>query len=338
MNRRSFTKILPMAAAGISIRGPGLTSQTPLSADVIPPRALKKGDTIGLITPASSATSASMQKAIQNIESMGYRVKMGPHTNKVHGFLAGKDAERLADFHTLLNDDEVSGLWCIRGGYGSVRLLQHLDYQRIRSLAKPIIGYSDATALHQGILRKAGIIGIHGPVGSSDFTEYTKTNLLPLLEGQISGHVILPYKDGSDSDHPVNILSPGQAEGHLIGGNLTVFASLCGTPYFPNCEGGILFLEDIGEEPYRLDRCLQQLKGNIDFPSLSGIVLGHFTNCEPKDPTRSLSISETFAEVFEDLSIPVMSGFSFGHISQQCSLPIGGRARMDTSKPSLTLL
>lgn len=338
MNRRSFSKIFPLAVAGMSIRRPAQVRTHAQPTDYIKPKPLKKGDTIGLITPASSASQESMVKAIENIHSLGYKVKLGPHTNKNHGFLAGKDKERLEDFHTLLTDEEVSGLWYIRGGYGSVRLLPHLDYPAIRSLAKPIIGYSDATALHLGILTHAGLKGIHGPVASSDFTEYAKNNLFPLLERPHAGHLIKSYNDGEDDRYQVQVISAGSAEGRLLGGNLTVFTSLCGTPFFPDCKGAILFLEDIGEEPYRLDRYIQQLKLNIDFHSLSGIVLGHFTNCEPKNNTRSLTIQDTFQEAFEELTIPIMSQFSFGHISNQCSFPMGSLARINTDKQEISLI
>ena len=327
-----------MAVAGMSIRRSNLVLKDAPFTHLIYAQALKNGDTIGLITPASSASPESMLKAIENIHSLGYEVKLGPHTNKNHGFLAGNDKERLEDFHTLLKDEEVNGLWCIRGGYGSVRLLPYLDYPTIRSLAKPIIGYSDVTALHLGILTHAGLIGIHGPVASSDLPEYTKNNLFPLLEGLYEGHLIKSYYDGKDDRYPVQVISAGIAEGRLLGGNLTVFTSLCGTPYFPDCNGAILFLEDIGEEPYRLDRNIQQLKLNIDFHSLSGIVLGHFTDCEPKNNTRSLSIQETFREAFEGLTIPIMSQFSFGHIANQCSFPVGSMARMDTDKEEISLI
>jgi muramoyltetrapeptide carboxypeptidase len=334
MDRRKFLGLsamsLPMAAWG------NVNSRNMKHEGILLPKSLQKGDRIGLCTPSSPTSAENVEKAIQSLESLGFETVLAPNCNVNTGFLAGDDKMRAEDIHTLMRDENVQGIWCVRGGYGSARILPYLDYQLIREARKPIIGYSDITALLHGILLGSGLIGYHGPVGTSTYSAYTIEHILPIIQSPGDRHVIEPYR-GENSYGDPKVLLSGEAQGAIIGGNLTVFASLCGTPYMPSTEGKILILEDIGEEPYRLDRMFNQLRQNFNLNGLAGILLGQFTNCEPKDPSRSLSLEETILQAFQDITVPIMYNYSFGHVVHLCSFPIGAQVEMNTENGTLTI-
>jgi muramoyltetrapeptide carboxypeptidase len=299
---------------------------------------VKPGSVVGLISPSSSTSEENVAKAIASLEEMGFRVKLSNHLNSVEGFLAGSDAQRAEDLHNMLEDEEVSMIWCLRGGYGSIRLLPLLDYQKIAKFRKALVGFSDVTALLNGIYKKTGLQVIHGPVGTSTFTPYTQKHILEILQNPDSSFRVKPCeKLGEEEMHPV-VLKEGVAEGVLLGGNLTVLASMCGTEYFPDFQGSLLFLEDVGEVPYRLDRSLTQLKLCIDFSKISGLILGHFTHCTPSNRLSSYSVIQTFVEAFREFQFPIVYGYSFGHIENLCSFPLGRKAKLDTRDLSIELL
>lgn len=306
--------------------------------DVVYPNKLKTGDTIGLVTPASPTSNSNIEKSVESIERLGFKIKKSARLNSDFGFLAGKDQVRVDDIHEMLDDTEVKGIWCVRGGYGTARLLPFLDFEKIKVKRKPLIGFSDITALHNAIFKKTGLVGFHGPVGTSEYTEYTKQGIFPMLTGSLNKFIIQPNKKLADGEIYPTVIKEGIAKGRLIGGNLTVFASLCGTEYMPNCEGAILFLEDIGEVPYRLDRSLNQLKQSIDFSKLSGIILGNFFNCNPKSGMMSLGLKETFIESFRAYDFPIIYGYSFGHITNLCTFPLGAMAEMRTDDLTVKII
>jgi muramoyltetrapeptide carboxypeptidase len=336
MDRRYFSKSI-LATMGTMAGGSWLFGEDASKASesckpVLP------GSQIGLISPSSSTTEDNVNKAIASLEAMGFGVKMAKHLNAVEGFLAGSDAQRAEDLHSMVEDEEISAIWCLRGGYGSIRLLPLLDYNLIAKAQKPLVGLSDVTALLNGIYSKTGLQVIHGPVGTSSFTPYTQKHVLDLLRHPQASHRIEPCESlGPEEMHPI-VLKEGRAEGPLLGGNLTVLASMCGTEYLPDFEGSLLFLEDVGEVPYRLDRCLSQLKLSIDFHKISGLILGHFTRCTPAAQLRSYSVIQTFVEAFRAFDFPIVYGYPFGHIENVCSFPMGRRARLDTRDLSVELL
>ena len=321
---------LPMATMGYN------SQENTTPTKILLPKPLRRGDRVGLCTPSSPTSPENVDKAKKSIESLGFEPVLAPNCNRQKGFLAGEDEERAADIHTLMMDDTIQGIWCVRGGYGSARILPFLDYEIIRASRKPIIGYSDITALLHGILLGSGLIGYHGPVGTSTYSTYTMDHIIPLIQSPGERHLIEPYR-GEDGYGEPKVLIEGRATGTIIGGNLAVFSSLCGTPYMPYIKGKIMILEDIGEEPYRLDRMLNQLRQNFQLNELAGIVLGQFTNCEPKDPSRSLSLEDTIRQAFQDLTIPVLYNYSFGHVTHLCSFPIGAQMEMDTYTGKLTI-
>ena len=254
MDRRTFTSTL---AAGLALPFPGIVAPA-LRRPITPPR-LKEGDTIGLISPASYIDDDGLDRATQQIEGLGLRIKRGRYLRSERGFLAGTDRERLDDLHAMFADREVQAIWCARGGYGSARLLPELNFDLIRRHPKILIGYSDITALLNAISKETGMITYHGPVGSSEFTPYTERYLrYAIMEGEKWQRIELP--DDAEGQY---IIHPGQATGTLWGGNLSLLAAMVGTGYMPDLEGKLLFIEEVGEKPYRIDRMLTQLAAGL---------------------------------------------------------------------------
>lgn len=342
MQRRQFNSRLIGAMAAIGLSTGHLTAATPPAPRKrLLPRALKPGDTIGLITPGSYISDSSLQKAVTNLESLGFSVKMGANIRAQRGFTAGADAERLADLHAMFADPSVAGVWCARGGYGCSRLLPYMDYELIKKNPKVLIGYSDITALLQAVYRYTGLVGFHGPVGASDFSDYTRAQCLAVIsEGKAPYEI--PLAEGNNIADNVAyegfVVQGGEAEGLLAGGNLSLLAALAGTPYDLDPRGKLIFIEEIGEKPYRIDRMLTQLRQSWPLNAANGIALGVFEDCQPESDDLSLSLADTLRDRLAELKLPCAYGLSFGHIAHQCTLPIGIRARFDAEKRSLTLL
>jgi muramoyltetrapeptide carboxypeptidase len=274
------------------------------------------------------------------MKSLGLRVKWSGNLSREYGYLAGKDRRRLKDLHAMFRDPEVQAVWCIRGGYGSGRLLPSLDYDLIRRHPKILVGYSDITALLNAVRRETGLVCFHGPVSSSEFSDYTLGQVRNMLFEPAAGRVIRPA-ESDGSDHPSHVpfsIRKGKAEGILVGGNLSLVAALCGTPFQPDVEDKILFLEDVGEKPYRIDRMLTQLRQSLPLEKAAGVMLGKFAGCEPGADDRSLSLAETLEDRLRDLKIPVGYGFPFGHIRDQCTLPVGAQVRIDTRHMTVEIL
>ncbi len=310
-----------------------------------PPR-LKKGDTVALIAPSGYADDSMIEKSVKNIESLGLRVKPSANLRARHGGYAGTRALRAADLHAMFSDPQVNAIWTVRGGSGGAALLPLLDYELIRNNAKILVGFSDITALHLAIQRRSRIVTFHGPAGVSTFSGYSAAHLRAvLMEPQANytmsiapEHRARAAKDVLYKTRRVNQSGNLSAEGILTGGNLSVFAALIGTPYAAQYENALLFLEDIGEAPYRIDRMLAQLDQSAAFATAAGIILGIFERAGVTNNDPSLTLDQIADEHFGALKIPTISGFSFGHIAQQCTLPMGVRARLDADIQTLTLL
>lgn len=338
MNRRSFTRRALLGASAL-----GTFSWAANSQELIMPNRLRKGDQVGLITPASYIDDSGLEKAVNNLEKLGLKVVKGKHLRAEYGSMAGTDAERLADFHSMFANPEIKGIWCARGGYGAARLLEDIDYDLIRQNPKVLIGYSDITALHCAILEKAGLITFHGPVGNSTLTDYTLEQVQSILFNPEDTHQITIAEAQlteavSDDAYKPRTIVPGQAEGELIGGNLSLLASLAGTAYLPDVKGKLVFIEDIGEKPYRIDRMLTTLRQAWPLREAAGIALGVFADCEASSGSRSLSLMATLQDRLSDLGIPVYYGISFGHVDNMTTLPVGVRAQLDATEGLLTLM
>jgi muramoyltetrapeptide carboxypeptidase len=313
---------------------------------LIRPRRLAPGQTIGIVAPSSAPNEPErIRFAIETVESLGFKVQPGPHLYDREGYLAGADAARADDLNAMFADDSVDAIWCVRGGYGASRILPALDYSLMRRRPKALIGYSDITALHMAIHRHAGLVTFHGPVAFRAFTPYTRDELKRVLWSadtpvHLGGPPPFERSEGRvDWDNRVTTLQPGKARGHLLGGNLCLMSHLVGTPYLPDLRGAILFLEDVEEAYYRIDRMLTQLWLSGALAGVAGMAFGKFTGCEPSAFfLQNRSLEDILAERFRALGIPAVSGLMIGHIEDQTTLPVGCLAELDADAGTLTLL
>ena len=340
------------AHSNLLFNKPNEMENLPISKKIKPAR-LVAGDTIGVIAPSSGLPEHVIQKAIVGLEKLGFVLKLGKNIRAMRGYLAGTEQQRLDDFHAAFADKSVKAVWCIRGGYGAARFIPQINYDIIRKNPKIFIGYSDITALHVAIHQQTGLTTFHGPVGTSDFTDYTKSHVLDVLMHPTPNYKISlcplnltqettlfkPASIEAGLNKP-EIIVAGKCRGQLIGGNLSLLSSAAGTPYaLRNVKGKILFMEDIDERPYRIDRMLTQVLHSVDLKSCAGIALGIFDGCHPtKEDVNTLSLSECLHDRLGHLGIPVVYGLSFGHIKNQCTLPYGIETEMNTADKTLTLL
>ena len=306
---------------------------------IVPPP-LRPGDTVGLIAPASPFKAEDYEKALRNASRLGLKVREGAHLHRKWGYLAGRDDERVADIHAMYADAEVRALWCIRGGYGTTRLLSILDYDFIRKHPKPIIGFSDITALMHAVWLRTGIVQYHGPVAKSTLEGYTGESFRRVVMAERQETVVITYEahEGKDADiYKPEVISPGDAEGILTGGNLSLLAALCGTDFHWDAAGKLVFIEDVGESPYRVDRMLTQLIDAANLDKAAGIILGVFRGCERKPGEESFTLKQVIRDRLGGLGVPVFYGFTFGHVSKIATFPIGVWASWESAKRQLTI-
>jgi muramoyltetrapeptide carboxypeptidase len=306
---------------------------------LIKPEKLKKGDTIGIISPSGAIKEDKLfQPAVHYFEEKGYKIRIAPHAADKKSYLAGSDKDRLSDLMSFFEDDSISAILCTRGGYGAYRLLSGIDYEKIKANPKIFLGYSDITALLVSILSNTGLITFHGPLFLSDFginkvNNYTEKTFFDVL----TGNVELPYK----YINPINYVSinPGQAKGELIAGNLAVLTGLLGTPYFPDVTGKILLIEDIGEPLYKIDRMLMQLKLAGVFDKIAGLLFGEFTNVVKSDSAEvnKLNPLDIVCELTSGLKIPVGYGFPVSHAEMKATLPLGVKYYFNSQNFNLIL-
>jgi len=310
------------------------------------PRRLAPGQAIGLVAPSAAPNEPErIRFAIDTVESLGFKVKPGAHLYDREGYLAGSDAARAADLNAMFADDGVDAIWCVRGGYGASRILPALDYALMQRNPKALIGYSDITALHMAIHRHAGLVTFHGPVAFRAFTPYALGELKRVLwtgetPVRLGGPPPFERTEGRvDWENRVATLVPGKARGRLLGGNLCLLSHLCGTPYFPDLRGAILFLEDVEEAYYRIDRMLTQLWLSGALAGVAGVAFGKFTNCDPSAFfLQNRPLEDILAERCRALGVPAVSGIMVGHIEDQTTLPVGCLAELDADAGTLTLL
>ena len=313
------------------------------SKPLLRPAKLGPGCRVALIAPGGPLLETDdLTRAQALCRALGYEPHLGQHTDRRHGYLAGTDDERLADLNAALGDPAVDAVWCIRGGYGSLRLLDRMDFDGLIRRPKPIIGFSDITSLLNAVTWKAGIVSFHGPVARASMTSFTRRHFERVLAStEIPGRLDrlpTPADILAAQQNRIVPLVSGRAEGFLAGGNLTLLHCLIGTPYFPPLDGAILFLEDVGEDLYRVDRMLAHLRLTGAFRGLNGVVIGRFTDLERATSDGALGFDEVLATYFGPLEIPVAYGFPVGHIESQWTLPLGVHARLDADAGELELL
>lgn len=333
MDRRTF-----LAGAGAAFAAPAAESE------LIKPRALRPGDTVGLITPSSYVADPDrLQLAARTVKYFGLRFKTGRNVGKRAGYLGGSVQERLDDLHQMFRDPEVRGVFAIRGGYGAEQLLDGIDYDLIRRNPKIFLGYSDITALHLAIHQNAGMVTFHGPVVLSRFSEYTRTCFRKALfsTAPIGAVTNPPDSDPLRPAHMLRTIRPGRARGPLVGGNLSLIATTMGTPYEIETQGRILFLEDVDEQPYSVDRMLTQLRLAGKLGVAAGVVFGECNNCRPREFQPSFestfSLGEVLDNILAGLKAPVLSGLTIGHTDDQATLPLGVAATLDSEKGELVI-
>jgi muramoyltetrapeptide carboxypeptidase len=343
MTRRGFVSAVALSAGALDPR-----AQRP-SLPLLKPPALREGDTVALITPATDVSDpgelATAQAAIQYL---GLKPKLGRNVGKRLGYLGGTIDERLDDLHAAFRDPAVRAVFCIRGGYGSAQLLDRIDYELIRSNPKIFVGFSDITALHLAIGKETGLVTFHGPVvllhgSAAHFNEYTlRVFRKALFDTSAIGPLSNPVPESPLSNpHPVRTIKHGTARGRLIGGNLTLICSLMGTPYEIDTRDAVFFTEDVGEPPYRVDRMLTQLRLAGKLEAAAGVVFGECASCGPGDYmpefSSTLSLGEVLDQIVGRLNVPSCAGLLIGHTESQLTLPLGVLATLDADKGELVI-
>jgi muramoyltetrapeptide carboxypeptidase len=304
---------------------------------------LSAGDTVALITPATAVTDPdSRETAERTVRYFGLRPKWGKNSAKKRGYAGGTIEERLADLHDAFADREVRAVFPVRGGYASGHLLDRIDYDLIRRNPKVFVGYSDITAMHLAIARKAGMVTFHGPVMLSGFTDYTIQNYKRALfdKAPLGSLTNPPESNELRPRHKLRTIRGGRAQGRLIGGNLSLIVATMGTPYEIDTRGKILFIEDVDEQPYSIDRMLTNLRLAGKLQAAAGIVFGECSDCAPKDykpsfTSGTLLLGEVLDDILGGLKIPVLTGLTIGHTSDQLTLPEGCMATLDADKQQL---
>lgn len=345
MKRRNFVKTVGTAALLSPLANNQIIGNYSPSRQIVKPKKLKLGDTIGLVSPGSYIKEEYLKDSAENLAKLGFKVHYSDRVFKTYGYLAGSDKNRAEDLHEMFSNDDVDGIVCVRGGYGCSRILPLLDYDLIKNNPKPLVGYSDITALHYGIFAKTGLICFHGPVGISTFNHYSIDYFKKVLMSDKNPIDLVPAKENEDEENnefDVYKITDGVAEGYLEGGNLSIIISMIGTPYDIDTTNKIVFIEEVGEEPYRIDRMLTHMIEAGKFDDAAGVALGVFKGCESEkdDPEfeNSFQLKEVLFDRLGGLGIPVIYGLSFGHIENKYTLPVGTKARLDVNNKKLTLL
>jgi muramoyltetrapeptide carboxypeptidase len=311
---------------------------------VIKPPRLQAGDEVGIISPAGATfLREELNIVIDAVQGLGLVPRPAPHVLERYGYLGGRDEVRAEDMHWCFRNPRIKALLPVLGGFGSSRTLPYLDYDLIRQNPKILIGFSDITALLLGIHAQTGLVTFHGPNGLTAWRPDQTEPFRQVLFNQgmtTLGNVRSPL----DADrlmqvrHRLQTITPGQAQGKLIGGNLSVLSGIVGSPYMPNPEGAILFLEDIGENIYRLDRMITQLKLAGILDQLAGFVFGQCTNCLPDADYGSLTLEQVLDDHIRPLGIPAWSGAVIGHVEPVLTLPIGTRVNIDAAAGTIQML
>ncbi|MFG6457591.1 S66 peptidase family protein [Roseateles sp. BYS96W] len=333
-------RLLQLTAAAASLLA---ASPTPAQNGTLRARRLRPGDTLGLVSPANATFEREpLQLAIEALQALGFKVKPGEHVAARRGPFAGTDAQRAGDINAMFADDSVAGILALKGGSGCGRIVDKLDYDLIRRRPKFFGGFSDLTSLVNAIHRQTGLVTFHSPVASSEWNDYAVQSFKAVAMNAEAALLRNPVPSAGDSlvqrDERIATLRGGRAQGRLVGGNLTVLASLAGSAYFPDCRGALLFLEDVNEYIYALDRSLCTLRLAGAFNGLAGVVLGRFTKCDPGEGYGSLTLDEVFDDYFLPLNVPVYRGAAIGHIRRQLTVPVGAVAEMDADAGTLRLL
>lgn len=294
------------------------------------PPPLAPGARVALVAPAGPLRGPDdLDCAIANVRDLGWEPVVSPHALARAGYFAGDDEARAADLNHALRDARIDGVWCLRGGYGAMRVLDRIDWGALRGRAKPILGYSDVTALHGAIARQAGIVSYHAPTARTPLSPFSRSSM---------ERAVIRGEDSCGVAARARVLRPGRARGRLEGGNLAVFAALVGTPYLPPLAGAILVLEDVNEAVYRIDRMLAQLRLSGALHGVRGIVFGDCTDCPEAGDDGARTLDEVLLELADWLRVPCLAGVPIGHVREQWTVPLGAVAELDCAEKRVTVV
>lgn len=347
MNRRKFIARSVQASALSAIPiGSVFAQQTTtnqVESEIVLPKKLKKGDTVGLIAPGYSLSDRALQNAITNVKAMGF---IPYHTSRISGsfgYFSNTDIARVEDIHEMFLNPKIDAIFCARGGYGCTRILKDINFDYIQQNPKILLGFSDITALVNSIYQKTGIVTFHGPVGTTLDNEFNRDQLSAIIENannsiEVATETFSAAKTTSDSTFQNYVINPGTATGRLVGGNLSLLSAMTGTDFDVDYTDKIVFIEEIDEDPYRVDRMLTQLLDSKTFKHARGIVLGVFKGCDDPKRSNSFSLKEVILDRLKPTNIPAVYGFPIGHVDHNITLPVGINATLNTEDYSLKLI
>jgi muramoyltetrapeptide carboxypeptidase len=340
LNRRQLLQLGGAAVAAASL--PSLAESDGPNSDVMKPKRLKEGDVVGLISPSGATFFPDRAEiAREGLAAFGLEARFGKHLLDRYGYLGGEDEDRAADINGFFADPEVRAVFSLRGGWGCNRLLPYLDYELIRKNPKIVMGLSDITGLLLGLHAKTGLVTFHGPTAGSSWNEFSVDHARRLL---FDGAAMTLRNKETDDDRLVQTtnrvltITSGKARGRLIGGNLTVLTTLMGSDYLPDFSDCILFVEDVREEVYRIDRMLTQLALAGVLQQIKGFIFGRCTDCEPSRRYGSLTLPEVLDDHIAPLGVPAWYGSMIGHIRHNFTVPLGIEAEIDADTGTIRLL
>ena len=342
--RRTFIKSATVLGAATLLPNTGWGSElTTSTLSRIKPKKLKKGDTIGLVAPGYAIKPEVLEKALATLKEMGFKTY---HTERLignYGYFSNTDEERAKDVNEMFANPKIDGILCARGGYGCTRILDQLDYESIKKNPKVLIGFSDITALIQATYKETGLVCFHGPVGSTIDDAYSQKYFKKvLMKGKDSQKIknakLTDPKFLENPEYDRYTITPGTCEGELAGGSLTLVNALIGTPHEIDFTDKLVFLEDVEEAPYRIDRMLTQLIEGATFKKAKGVVFGVCKGCDREKKEDNFTLKEVILDRIASLGMPAAYGMSFGHVPNNFTLPVGVQAAFNADEMSLELL
>lgn len=302
---------------------------------MIRPPALGPGARVALVAPAGPLAPEAVDRATERVRALGWEPRLGAHARGRWGYLSGTDRERTLDLDAALRSPDNDAIWCLRGGYGTLRIVDRVAWEALAERPRPLIGFSDNTVFHLALQRR-GLVSFHGPhPAAADCSAFSEAMLRAAVTDPTPAG-LLPFP--ADGPGRAETLTGGVADGPLLGGNLTLLAATLGTPYAPDEDGAILFLEEVGEAVYRVDRLLTQLRLAGVLRRVAGIAVGGFTETPGANNPALPPVKAVLRDRLEDLRVPVALGFPFGHVADNWTLPLGVRARLDADAGTLELL
>lgn len=305
---------------------------------MIKPKCLKKGDRVALIAPSSPVSEEKLEMSIASVRFLGLEPVLYPSCTMKHGYLSGQDFARAMDINTAFSDEKIDGIFCLRGGYGMMRILNMLDYKMIKKNPKLLLGYSDITALHTALNKLSSLVTLHSPMPTRGWNTLDPLSLKCLMDNIFSSKALglAPQVP----EQPIETIYPGDAEGPITGGNLSLLTGTLGSPYEVNTKGKILFIEEVEEKNYRIDKGLTALALAGKFEDCAGIILGTWADCGDPDspPEDNLTLNDIFNEVIKPYKKPCINNFRAGHIYPQISFPMGVKTRLDATNGTVTFL